>query len=204
MNAAGMKTVEIFTDGACSGNPGPGGWGAILRFNGTTKELSGGEAVTTNNRMELMAAISALNALKEPCEVLLHTDSKYVMDGISGWIHGWKRNGWKTADKKPVKNGELWQALDEANRRHKVKWHWVKGHAGHVENERADELARMGMAPFKPKRSFAAPSGGEMSAKPTEGGRAKRPAKATSASPKPAAASANPAKPKPRRSTQSY
>ena len=119
--------------------------------------------------MELLAAISALNALKEPCEVLLHTDSKYVMDGISSWIHGWKRNGWKTADKKPVKNGELWQALDEANRRHKVKWHWVKGHAGHVENERADELARMGMAPFKPKKSPFGPRRGEMSAKPAEG-----------------------------------
>ena len=232
-----MKTVEIFTDGACSGNPGPGGWGAILRFNEKTRELSGGEAVTTNNRMELMAAISALNALKEPCEVLLHTDSKYVMDGISSWIHGWKRNGWKTADKKPVKNGELWQALDEANRRHKVKWHWVKGHAGHVENERADELAREGMAPFKPKkRPFAPPSGGGEqpvrkanssgrwpdewpanagtlrssgdpagSAKPTEGGTAKRPAKPDAASPKPAAlSSAKPARPKPRRSTQSY
>ncbi|MDQ2705739.1 MAG: ribonuclease HI [Pseudomonadota bacterium] len=189
-----MKTVEIFTDGACSGNPGPGGWGAILRFNGTTKELSGGESVTTNNRMELMAAISALNALKEPCEVLLHTDSKYVMDGISGWIHGWKRNGWKTADKKPVKNGELWQALDEANRRHKVQWHWVKGHAGHVENERADELARLGMAPFKTKRPFAPPPAAEMPAKPTEGRTAKRPAKPGSTA----------AKSKPRRSTQSY
>src|SRR5690606_6062289 len=156
---AGMKTVEIFTDGACSGNPGPGGWGAILRFNGKTKELSGGEADTTNNRMELLAAISSLNALKEPCELLLHTDSKYVMDGISKWIHGWKRNGWKTADKKPVKNGELWQALDQANGRHKVKWHWVKGHDGHAENERADELARMGMAPFKKKKVISAPEG---------------------------------------------
>jgi ribonuclease HI len=197
-----MKTVEIFTDGACSGNPGPGGWGAILRFNGNTRELSGGEAITTNNRMELMAAISALNALKEPCEVLLHTDSKYVMDGISGWIHGWKRNGWKTADKKPVKNGELWQALDEANRRHKVKWHWVKGHAGHVENERADELARIGMAPFKKKRDPISPLAGEMAAKQPEGvakGSA-RPAKAASAAP----SNAKPAKPKPRRSTQSY
>jgi ribonuclease HI len=144
-----MKNIEIFTDGACSGNPGPGGWGAILRFNGTSKELSGGEAETTNNRMELMAAIEALNALKEPCQVSMHTDSKYVMDGISSWIHGWKRNGWRTADKKPVKNAELWQALDEANRRHKVTWNWVKGHAGHDENERADELARMGMAQFK-------------------------------------------------------
>lgn len=197
-----MKTVEVFTDGACSGNPGPGGWGAILRFNGKTKELSGGEAQTTNNRMELLAAISALNALKEPCEVLLHTDSKYVMDGISGWIHGWKRNGWKTADKKPVKNGELWQALDEANRRHKVKWHWVKGHAGHAENERADELAREGMAPFKKKRSPLSPLAGEMSAKPTEGVSrgGVRPAKPATAAP----SNEKPAKPRPRRSTQSY
>ncbi|MBX3569940.1 MAG: ribonuclease HI [Rhizobiaceae bacterium] len=152
-----MKAVEVFTDGACSGNPGPGGWGAILRFNGTTKELSGGEADTTNNRMELLAAINALGALKEPCAVELYTDSNYVRDGISSWIHGWKRNGWKTADKKPVKNAELWQALDEATRRHKVTWHWVKGHAGHPENERADELARQGMAPFKPARRTADP-----------------------------------------------
>src|SRR5690606_31608998 len=152
------KSVQIFTDGACSGNPGPGGWGAILSFNGRTKEMSGGEAQTTNNRMELMAAIEALGALKEPCEVDLHTDSKYVMDGISSWIHGWKRNGWRTADKKPVKNAELWQALDEANRRHKVKWHWVKGHAGHAENERADELAGQGMAPFKPQPYSASAS----------------------------------------------
>ncbi len=185
------KTVEIFTDGACSGNPGPGGWGAILRFNGTTKELFGGEAETTNNRMELLAAISALNALKEPCEVLLHTDSKYVMDGISKWIHGWKRNGWKTADKKPVKNGELWQALDEANRRHKVNWLWVKGHAGHVENERADELARMGMAPFKPKSAEAGRRAGAA--------RPQQPAK-----PKAGAGAAKAGGPKPRRSTQSY
>ena len=196
-----MKTVEIFTDGACSGNPGPGGWGAILRFNGTTKELSGGEAVTTNNRMELMAAISALNALKEPCEVLLHTDSKYVMDGISSWIHGWKRNGWKTADKKPVKNGELWQALDEANRRHKVKWHWVKGHAGHAENERADELAREGMEPFKTKRPFGVAEGAIVSPKHAE--RSETNAKSTrSADASPA--NAKTAKPKPRRSSQSY
>ena len=144
-----MKHVEIFTDGACSGNPGPGGWGAILRHGAAQKEMSGGEAETTNNRMELLAAITALNALKSPCEVDLHTDSKYVMDGISKWIFGWKKNGWKTANKKPVKNAELWQALDEANRRHKVKWHWVKGHNGNVENERADELAREGMEPFK-------------------------------------------------------
>jgi ribonuclease HI len=156
-----MKHVEIFTDGACSGNPGPGGWGAILRLrgganDGHVKELSGGEALTTNNRMELMAAISALNALKEPVAIDLYTDSNYVRDGINGWIEGWKRNGWKTSAKKPVKNAELWQALDEARRKHKVTWHWVKGHAGHPENERADELARMGMAPFKPKRGAGA------------------------------------------------
>ncbi len=150
-----MKTIEAFTDGACSGNPGPGGWGAILRYNGKDKELSGGEAETTNNRMELTAAIVALNALKEPCHVLMHTDSKYVMDGISGWIHGWKKNGWKTADKKPVKNADLWQELDEAVKRHKVEWTWVKGHAGHPENERADELAREAMAPFKKKKAGA-------------------------------------------------
>jgi ribonuclease HI len=156
-----MKHVEIFTDGACSGNPGPGGWGALLRLRGGSndghvKELSGGEAETTNNRMELMAAISALSALKEPVAVDLYTDSNYVREGISGWIEGWKRNGWKTAAKKPVKNAELWQALDEARRRHKVTWHWVKGHAGHPENERADELARMGMAPFKQGRNGSA------------------------------------------------
>jgi ribonuclease HI len=126
-----VKQIEAYTDGACSGNPGPG------------------EADTTNNRMELMAAISALSALKEPCEVDLYTDSVYVRDGISGWIEGWKRNGWKTAAKKPVKNAELWQLLDEARKPHKVNWHWVKGHAGHPENERADELARAGMEPFK-------------------------------------------------------
>jgi len=147
-----VKHIEIFTDGACSGNPGPGGWGAVLRYNGVEKELSGGEAETTNNRMELTAAIQALNALKEPCEVDLHTDSNYLRDGISGWIEGWKRNGCRTADRKPVKNAELWQALDEARRRHKVHWHWVRGHAGHPENERADALARAGMAPFKKKR----------------------------------------------------
>lgn len=154
-----MKQVEIFTDGACSGNPGPGGWGAILRYGEIEKEMSGGEAGTTNNRMELLAAINALNALKGACEVNLHTDSKYVMDGISKWIHGWKKNGWKTAAKKPVKNAELWQALEEARKPHKVNWHWVKGHAGHPENERADELARFGMEPYKrktaPRRSAA-------------------------------------------------
>ncbi|WP_337266306.1 ribonuclease HI [Oryzifoliimicrobium ureilyticus] len=144
-----MKQVDVFTDGACSGNPGPGGWGAVLRYGEVEKELFGGEAETTNNRMELMAAISALTALKEACQVNLYTDSVYVKDGISKWIHGWKKNGWKTADKKPVKNAELWQALEEARNRHHVTLHWVKGHAGHAENERADELARKGMEPFK-------------------------------------------------------
>jgi len=141
--------VIVHTDGACSGNPGPGGWGVILDYNGTRKELSGGEAATTNNRMELMAAITALETLKRPCEVEMHVDSNYVKDGITKWIHGWKKNGWKTADKKPVKNAELWQRLDAALKLHKVSWHWVKGHAGHDGNERADELARQGMAPFK-------------------------------------------------------
>lgn len=139
------KVVEIFTDGACSGNPGPGGWGAILRFNGHEKELNGGEAETTNNRMEMMAAIMALESLKRPMPVVISTDSTYVRDGITKWIHGWKRNGWKTAAKKPVKNAELWQRLEAALKPHQVEWHWVKGHAGHPENERADELARMGI-----------------------------------------------------------
>ena len=140
-----MSKVEIYTDGACSGNPGPGGWGAILRTGKTEKELFGGELDTTNNRMELTAAIKALEALKRHCEVDLYTDSKYVMDGITTWIHGWKARGWKTADKKPVKNVELWQLLDAQMQRHSVKLHWVKGHAGHPENERADELARTGI-----------------------------------------------------------
>jgi len=143
------KRVAIHTDGACAGNPGPGGWGALLDYNGTIKELCGGEAETTNNRMELKAAIEALNALKRPCQVEMHVDSQYVKDGITKWIHGWQKNGWKTADKKPVKNVELWQALAEAIKRHDMSWHWVKGHAGHAENERADELARQGMAPYK-------------------------------------------------------
>jgi len=180
-----LPLVEMFTDGACRGNPGPGGWAVLLRMGDKEKELAGGEPLTTNNRMELLAAISALNALKEPCAVELHTDSKYVMDGISKWIHGWKKNGWKTADKKPVKNGELWQALDEANRRHKVTWNWVKGHAGHTENERADELAREGMAPFK--KGSATPA-------------TPKPAAAL----KPAASEKQPAAPRARRSTQSY
>ncbi len=136
-----LPEVEIFTDGACKGNPGPGGWGAILRSNGKEREISGGESPTTNNRMELMAAIEALNALKKPCRVQLWTDSNYVRDGITRWIHGWRRNGWRTADKKPVKNAELWQALLEAAEPHRIEWHWVKGHAGHPENERADALA---------------------------------------------------------------
>ena len=141
--------VIVHTDGACSGNPGPGGWGATLVFNGTRKELSGGEKETTNNRMELTGAIMALESLKRACKVEMHVDSAYVKDGITKWIHGWKRNGWKTADKKPVKNVELWQRLDAAIAAHDISWHWVKGHAGHSENERADELARAGMTPFK-------------------------------------------------------
>ena len=149
---AAEEVVEIFTDGACKGNPGPGGWGAILRLGQHEKELWGGEKETTNNRMELTAAIRAIEALKRPVGGRIYTDSQYVMKGINEWIHGWKKNGWKTADKKPVKNGELWQALDAANARHQVKWHWVKGHAGHPENERADELARLGMEPFKKGR----------------------------------------------------
>ncbi len=144
-----MTKVAIWTDGACSGNPGPGGWGAVLTYDGHEKDLCGGEPLTTNNRMELTAAIMALEALKRPCEIDLHTDSQYVKGGVTGWINGWKRNGWKTADKKPVKNVDLWQRLDEATKRHQVTWHWVKGHAGNEMNERADELARQGMAPFK-------------------------------------------------------
>jgi ribonuclease HI len=135
------EMVELFTDGACKGNPGPGGWGAVLRFKGKERELSGGEPDTTNNRMEMMAAIEGLKALTRPCSVTLHTDSKYLMDGITKWIHGWQRNGWRTADKKPVKNADLWQALLAATAPHQVKWRWVKGHAGHPENERADTLA---------------------------------------------------------------
>ncbi len=135
-------TVEIFTDGACSGNPGPGGWGAILRWRGEEKELSGGEPETTNNRMEMMAAIRALEALTRPAQVRLHTDSAYLRDGIMRWIHAWKAKGWKTADKKPVKNVDLWQRLEAAAERHDVEWIWVRGHSGHPENERADTLAR--------------------------------------------------------------
>ena len=134
--------VEIFTDGACSGNPGPGGWGTILRWKGVERELSGAEPETTNNRMEMMAAIAGLEALKRPLSVRVTTDSTYLRDGITRWIHGWKRNGWKTADKKPVKNADLWQRLDDLTRRHTVIWDWVKGHSGHPENERCDALAR--------------------------------------------------------------
>ena len=152
MSGDGGERVEIFTDGACSGNPGPGGWGAILRYKGNEKELKGGEADTTNNRMELLAAISALKALNRACAVDLYSDSNYMRDGITKWIFGWKKKGWKTADGKPVKNVELWQQLEAEKGRHDVAFHWVRGHAGHAENERADELARAGMEPFKRKR----------------------------------------------------
>ncbi|MBY6068584.1 ribonuclease HI [Leisingera aquaemixtae] len=153
-----MPELFAYTDGACSGNPGPGGWGVLLRaMDGDTivkeKELSGGEAETTNNRMELLAAINALESLARPSTITVVTDSAYVKNGVTSWIFGWKKNGWKTSSKKPVKNVELWQRLDEAQRRHKVTWEWVKGHAGHPENERADELARAGMAPFKKKKA---------------------------------------------------
>ncbi len=149
-----MPNLYAYTDGACSGNPGPGGWGVLMRaMDGgeivKQRELSGGAERTTNNQMELMAAISALEALERPAELTIITDSTYVKNGVTGWIHGWKKNGWKTSAKKPVKNVELWQRLDAAQARHQVKWEWVKGHAGHPENERADELARAGMAPFK-------------------------------------------------------
>lgn len=152
-----MADLYAWTDGACSGNPGPGGWGVLMRaMEGATivkeKELCGGEADTTNNRMELMAAISALEALTRPSALTITTDSAYVKNGIQSWMHGWKRNGWKTADKKPVKNVDLWQRLDAAQARHQVVWKWIKGHAGHAENERADELARAGMAPYKPAK----------------------------------------------------
>ena len=139
-------TVDIYTDGACSGNPGPGGWGALLIFRGNEREITGGEASTTNNRMELLAAIVALVTLTKPSQVRLHTDSKYVRDGITQWITRWKSNGWKTANRKPVKNIDLWQRLDAAIARHEVSWHWVRGHTGHPENERADALANQGMA----------------------------------------------------------
>ena len=141
--------VTIYTDGACSGNPGPGGWGALLMFGDKQREMCGGEPETTNNKMELLAAITSLEALTRPCKVKLYTDSNYVKNGITTWIHGWKKNGWKTAAKKPVKNADLWKRLLEAVERHDISWHWVKGHAGHPGNEKADELARQGMEPFK-------------------------------------------------------
>ena len=149
-----MTELFAWTDGACSGNPGPGGWGVLLRaMDGERvtkeRELQGGEAMTTNNRMELMAAIAALETLTRPTRITVITDSAYVKNGVTQWIHGWKKNGWKTAARKPVKNDDLWQRLDDAQRRHEVIWEWIKGHAGHPENERADELARAGMAPFK-------------------------------------------------------
>lgn len=153
-----MADLYAWTDGACSGNPGPGGWGVLMRaMEGDTivkeRELKGGEAETTNNRMELLAAINALEALTRGTAITITTDSAYVKNGVTGWIHGWKRNGWRTSNKKPVKNVDLWQRLDEAQRRHKVTWEWIKGHAGHPENERADELARAGMEPFKPAKA---------------------------------------------------
>lgn len=139
---AGPKKVKIFTDGACSGNPGPGGWAAILRYKKTEREISGYSPETTNNKMEMTAVIEALRRLKEPCDVVIFTDSTYLKNGITTWIHGWKRNGWKTRDKAPVKNRELWEALDAESKKHRITWQWVQGHAGHPENERCDELAR--------------------------------------------------------------
>jgi len=154
-----MSDLYAYTDGACSGNPGPGGWGVLLRAiddDGTIakeRELKGGESDTTNNRMELLAAINALESLSRPSTLTVVTDSAYVKNGVTQWIFGWKKNGWKTSARKPVKNVDLWQRIDEAQSRHNVTWKWIKGHAGHEENERADELARAGMAPFKPKKS---------------------------------------------------
>ncbi len=147
-----LKRVEIFADGACSGNPGPGGWGAILRYRSVEKELSGFDPTTTNNRMELTAVLEALRALKEPCDVVVCTDSQYLREGITSWIHQWKRNGWRTSNREPVKNRDLWEALDEAVRRHRVVWRWVKGHAGHPENERCDALARQAIRDAAPGR----------------------------------------------------
>jgi len=144
-----LPAIDLFTDGACSGNPGPGGWAAILRMGKIERELSGAAARTTNNKMELMGVIAGLEALKRPCVVRVHTDSKYVMDGATKWIHGWKRNGWRTADKQPVKNVELWQRLAAASAPHKLNWTWVRGHSGHVENERADALARSEIAKLR-------------------------------------------------------
>lgn len=145
------EALEIFTDGACSGNPGPGGWGALMVWKGAEKELTGGEAQTTNNRMELTAAIMAIEAVKRPVPIRLYTDSEYLRKGVSEWLRGWKARGWRTADKKPVKNQDLWERLDAAIAAHRIEWIWVKGHAGHAGNERADALARQGMAPFLPQ-----------------------------------------------------
>ncbi len=149
MTGGKKPLVEIFTDGACSGNPGPGGWGALLRMGEIERELWGGEAATTNNRMELMAAIRALEAMKRPVRAVITTDSQYLRQGITQWIHGWKRNGWRTADRKPVKNVDLWQRLDAALASHEIEWHWTRGHAGHAENERVDALARRGIAEIR-------------------------------------------------------
>lgn len=148
---SGQKRVTVWSDGACSGNPGPGGWGVVMAWDGHERELKGGAAETTNNRMELTAAIEALEALKRPAAIDFYTDSQYLRGGITGWIRNWKKNGWKTSDRKPVKNVDLWQRLDALRERHDIKWHWVRGHAGTHGNERADELARAGMKPFKPK-----------------------------------------------------
>ncbi len=162
--------VVIYSDGACSGNPGPGGWGALLIYGNHRKELKGGEALTTNNRMELRAATEALDALTRPCTIEVHTNSQYVRNGIMQWIHRWKANGWRTAGKDPVKNEDLWRRLDEASQRHQITWHWVKGHAGHEENERADALAREGMKPFlKKKTKASAPIGDESGEEPAGG-----------------------------------
>ena len=150
MKSTADGMVDVYTDGACSGNPGPGGWGALLVWGDHERAIKGGEARTTNNRMELTAAIRALEALRKPAAVRVHTDSTYLKDGITRWIHRWKSNGWRTADRKPVKNDDLWRALDALLARRRVTWHWVRGHAGHAENERADALAREGMAPYRP------------------------------------------------------
>ena len=153
MSEAQLKSVTIHTDGGCEGNPGPGGWAAVLRFGEQICEVSGGEPATTNNRMELQAAIGALNALNQSCAVTLHTDSEYLRNGITKWLHGWKRNGWRTADKKPVKNDDLWKQLDEAASRHRIEWRWLKGHAGHADNERCDQLAAAEMAKIRQSHS---------------------------------------------------
>ncbi len=155
-----MNVVEIYTDGACKGNPGPGGWGALLRYGKVEKQLRGGEPLTTNNRMELSAAIKALQALKRPCQVQLYTDSEYLRRGITEWLQNWKRNGWRTAAKQPVKNADLWQALEEAAAPHQIQWHWVKGHSGHPENELADQLANLAIEELRNDKAM--PGVGDM------------------------------------------